>query len=429
MELVDRRQTHQRQISAHLDLKQFEHSHHSRRATGGHRQAFQPADAHCVGTQRQRLEHVGAAQDATVEQHLGPAADRAHHLGQHVQRAAALVELTTAVVGDVDDVHAMADRQIGVFGAGDAFEDQRYAEAILDPLDQVPAQRGLQRGFARLARHEARAPRRQGQVAFEQIAFAAAVDLGVDGQAEGPVAGVLGAADDVHHPGLVAMGVELVDLRVGGFAGQRLEIRLADRTQDLEDAEFAGRKPGRQAAARIEHLQRADRREQHGDALVDPQQIASELNPRDIVHHAGLQGQAVEGQTVALERCFRVGAADQIVPVSARQFLARLFDHLLKSRKVAGHGRVPVSAFGSEPMRQMATRGSNRFDCAWLGRAAFRDGLMGRDVALSSTAAWAILGGLCSMPAACWPSAQPGIDQHDIARTVAHDPLVGQPAH
>ena len=59
---------------------------------------------------RDRLDDVAAAAERAVDHDLGAAGDRVDDLGQHVHRAAAVIELAAAVVRDVDPVDAVIDR-------------------------------------------------------------------------------------------------------------------------------------------------------------------------------------------------------------------------------------------------------------------------------------------------------------------------------
>ena len=61
-------------------------------------------------------------QNAAVDHDLGAPGDGVDHLRQHVDRAAAVIELAAAVVGDVDPVDPVVDRDLGVLGGGDALD-------------------------------------------------------------------------------------------------------------------------------------------------------------------------------------------------------------------------------------------------------------------------------------------------------------------
>src|SRR5207248_6838747 len=90
-----------------------------------------------------RLHHVGAAGNRAVDDDPGAPADRLDHLRQYLDRADALVELAAAMVRDIDAVDAVIDRDLGVFGGGDALQDQRNVELAPHPLDVLPVESRL----------------------------------------------------------------------------------------------------------------------------------------------------------------------------------------------------------------------------------------------------------------------------------------------
>ena len=63
--------------------------------------------------------------------------------GSTSSEPSAVVELAAAVVGDVDHVDAVLDRELGVLGGGDALDDQRQLVARLDLVDLRPIERLL----------------------------------------------------------------------------------------------------------------------------------------------------------------------------------------------------------------------------------------------------------------------------------------------
>ena len=106
-------------------------------------------------------------QNDAVDQDLGAAADGLDDLRQHVHRAAAMIELAAAMVGDVDPFDAVIDRDPGVLGGGDALDRQRNLELLLDALDRAPVERrpgtrGSARGAGRRSRSAWRCRARAG---------------------------------------------------------------------------------------------------------------------------------------------------------------------------------------------------------------------------------------------------------------------------
>src|SRR5262249_53339436 len=95
--------------------------------------------------------------------------------------AAAVVELPPAMVGNVDPVDAVIERDLRIFSGRDTLEHQRYFELVLDQLDRTPVEPLLE--IAAGGTDAAVA-----DIAFCDVAFAAAVMRGVDGQAERGIA-------------------------------------------------------------------------------------------------------------------------------------------------------------------------------------------------------------------------------------------------
>src|SRR5262249_54103358 len=143
----------------------------------------------------------------TVHHDEGSAGDGGNDLGQDVERAAPVVELTAAVVRDVDALHAVLARRHRVLDGGDALEDEGQVGQILVALDVVPVEPGLIREAGR-----ALPPRLD--VAGGDVALAPAVRGRVDGEAEGRVSVIARALDVIVDPGVVAANVQLEDAEV-----------------------------------------------------------------------------------------------------------------------------------------------------------------------------------------------------------------------
>ena len=178
----------------------------ARLAAGGERVALHPAEPDEIGAGGHRLDDVGAARHAAVDDDLRLAVDHVDDLRQHVHRAAAVVELAAAVIGDVDPGDAVIERDPGILGGGDALEHQRNVELLPDALDGAPVERRLELAAGR-------APAAGHDMALGEVALAPAVDRGVDGEAEGDIFIGDGAGDEIVDPGLVAADIELEDPR------------------------------------------------------------------------------------------------------------------------------------------------------------------------------------------------------------------------
>src|SRR6185369_8836290 len=146
----------------------------------GERPALQAADADQVGARGEALDDVGAAAERAIDDDLGATADGLNHFRQYMHGAAAVVELAAAVIGDVDALDAVIERDLGVLGGADAFDDQRDLVLVLDQLHRAPAQ-------SHLIGLSARASPSGGDVALGEVALAPAVMRGVDGEAEGGI--------------------------------------------------------------------------------------------------------------------------------------------------------------------------------------------------------------------------------------------------
>ena len=73
-------------------------------AGGGEREQRVAADAHRLGAERQRFQHVGAALHAAVHQHVEQVAGGVHDLGELVERRARAVELAAARLASSADI-------------------------------------------------------------------------------------------------------------------------------------------------------------------------------------------------------------------------------------------------------------------------------------------------------------------------------------
>jgi len=97
--------------------------------------------------------------------------------GQHMHRAAAVIELASAVIGHVDPLDPVIERDRGIFRRRDSLDDQRDFILVLDQFYRAPFQPFLEvaAGGAEPA---------FANVTLGDIAFTPAVMRGVDGQAE-----------------------------------------------------------------------------------------------------------------------------------------------------------------------------------------------------------------------------------------------------
>src|SRR5262245_42286411 len=98
-----------------LVLEDFEQAHDAGGARGCEPVDIETAGRNRVGAEYHRLHHIGAAADPTIDNDPGAPADRLDDLRQHIDRAEPVVELTPAMVRDVNAVDAELDGAPGVF--------------------------------------------------------------------------------------------------------------------------------------------------------------------------------------------------------------------------------------------------------------------------------------------------------------------------
>jgi len=99
VELGEIRDAEQAHAGGELGLEQLEDADDALLAGGGETIAIEPPDADEIGTERDRLDDVGTAADAAVEDDLRLAADRGDDLGQHFERTAPVIDTTFSAVG------------------------------------------------------------------------------------------------------------------------------------------------------------------------------------------------------------------------------------------------------------------------------------------------------------------------------------------
>lgn len=124
-ELVDGRDTEQRHGPGHLLAEEVEDVGDTRLPGRGQPVEVRAADRAGGGTQRDRLDHVGASADAPIDDELDPTGGRPDDLGKDVEGGGHVVELTTSVVADLDRVDAEVGGPDGVGRVDAPLEDDR----------------------------------------------------------------------------------------------------------------------------------------------------------------------------------------------------------------------------------------------------------------------------------------------------------------
>lgn len=82
------------------------------------------ADENEIRAQRERLQYIGAAADASVDHHCDVAPDCLHDSRQHAKRRGRAVQLTPAVIRNDDSVDAMIPRDDCILGRHDALDNE-----------------------------------------------------------------------------------------------------------------------------------------------------------------------------------------------------------------------------------------------------------------------------------------------------------------
>ena len=217
---------------------------------------------------------VGAVANAGVDhdRHVGP--DAGAQRGEHVDGRRAPIELTTAVVGEVETGDADVERPARIGGPDRTFQQQRTAPPLADAFDIGPVQRLIEqradacrRGTLDLCRRQRRevgkADRRTAQhpdpvarpsadvddraraelwrdgQAVAQVAGAAAGDDGVDGDLQRLISGRGSAVDQrVAEPAIT--GDVQLEPQVGmAGGGDVFDGRRAHRRQRVRECPSA----------------------------------------------------------------------------------------------------------------------------------------------------------------------------------------------
>src|SRR5262249_16190663 len=118
----------------------LEHADNAVSTAGREPPALQPPERYHVRAQRQRLHDIATALHPAVDDDARASAHRLHNLGQDVERAQLVVELSTAVVRHPDIVDAMLDGQLRVLGSLDTLQHEGETATRFDAVHGVPRQ-------------------------------------------------------------------------------------------------------------------------------------------------------------------------------------------------------------------------------------------------------------------------------------------------
>src|SRR5207253_10465056 len=119
-ELVEARDAEQRHGGHDFVFENFENSYQACLTRSGEAPTLELTDGHGARAERDSFEHVAAANDTAVEQDLGPTTDCVNNFRQHVDGRPTVIELTSAVIGDIYRTDAVLHRQCRVFSGGNA---------------------------------------------------------------------------------------------------------------------------------------------------------------------------------------------------------------------------------------------------------------------------------------------------------------------
>ena len=250
-----------------------------------------------------------------------------------------MVELPPAVVGDVDDLHAVLDGDFGILRGSNALEGQRQVVLVLVALHLVPGERGLELHAGPVDR----APR-LGEAAGE-VALAPAVMRAVHGEAEPGEAIGQRALHEIVDPGIVAAYVELEDADRVGRGSRGFEPGLAHGGEHLRDAELrsAARRIGGRALRKRFHA--AYGREHHRQAHLLAHECRGRIYLAHVVEHARAERDSIERLAVAAHRGLGFGGAGEVVPGARRELAAGGGDDFLQGEELlfCVHGAKPIT--------------------------------------------------------------------------------------
>ena len=162
----------------------------------------------------------------------------------------------------------------------------------------------------------------RADVVVADVALALGLDLGVDGDAEGGVAGLGGAGGHLEGEAAVLEEVLLEPQRAGGGAGDVLHGAGGVGADDHDGAGLAGGAGGGQLGVGVGRLVVAGGVEHHREADALSQHGGAEIALADVGQHLRAQVDAVEDGTGAPEGDLVGGRACDEIVVSLVQLLA-----------------------------------------------------------------------------------------------------------
>ena len=228
------------------------------------------------------------------------------------------------MIRHIDHVDAVLDGELGILGGGDALDDHRQFVLLLALVDLCPVERLLMVRSVGVAR-------RCRVIALRDVALAAAVVVGVDGEAERAEACFNRAVEDRLDPGLVAAHVELEDFQAvrHNLAGL-LDVGLGHRALEHRTAEGAGGIGDGRTGVRIEALDAADRGKRHRHRDLAAEERRAGVGTVDVAEHARPERKRVKREAVAPHGGLGLDPANEVIPDVTVEFGAGDCDELMQ---------------------------------------------------------------------------------------------------
>ena len=191
---------------------------------------------------------------------LARPATAADDLGQHLHGAAAMVELTSAVIRHIDPLHPVVERDGRVLRGRNPLDDKRDLELVLDQFHGAPFQPLLEIAAGG-------ADPTGPDVTLGDIALAPAVMRGIDSQTERRISARDRAPDTIFDEFIAAANIELKQTQgVGRCLRDALEAGLGYGAQHMGGSERTGGTGDSCSRAWIEYLKRTHRRQHDGQS-------------------------------------------------------------------------------------------------------------------------------------------------------------------
>src|SRR5476651_557836 len=115
---------------------------HAALAEGRQSPNLRTPDADGRGAEREGLEYIGSAPDASVQKYRYAAANSRRNLGKTLQRGSQRFFVAAAVIGDDDAISTVLHTQRSILASHNAFDDELDADDLAQLVEILPADRG-----------------------------------------------------------------------------------------------------------------------------------------------------------------------------------------------------------------------------------------------------------------------------------------------